>query len=1120
VAICSCTRHIKMAVRVRLLMRERDVARARHRLRLLHSSEPPLDTARGRRAPRWALVSGIGIVCVCLLAGAIFWLAAAKWLHLPGLADPAPAAAPAGPILEGELCSVPAELNSLFDGNVGAPSRAPALSWSPARMALARRLEVRVSALRARRTLSDVAILSLLSRRPDRAATLFEQAAHFAGGGACEWSNLAVARLAAAELQDDAFENLQALAAADQAVQLDAGLPQAAFNRALAIEKVGLQQAAQRAWALYLRRFGGSTAAGRAAAHLAALAAPAPSASWCGKRLRLRGAAAQRHAGVVEAIVRRFPQQARREAEDAILGEWAAAYRQRNRSGARQALQLAAAIGAAQAASSGDLLIGDAAAEAAGATDQRGTALASGGAEYRHAIALYDRLDIDAARASLRRARAHLRSAGTPLCLWADLYIAACDYQRKRFDQVLRSTARILAAATAHRYQVLAARAEWLAGLVLLERGEAGRSLALFARSRERFAQAGEAGNIAAVAALMANAVSYLGEPRRAWLYRQQALQLAGRSGDLEHIPIILGEAARALARDGLPAIGLRFQDEALARVRQSGDPASIGEALWWRSMILHRMAADRQALADLLEARRWYQRLPASTVRTRLLAGLDVTRGALLQTSNPRAAIAALSGALAVFEHQRYRYLTCEALRERAGAQKALGNTRSAIADLASAIGEYERQRTSIDLRQQRIDFFDQSQDIFDEIVEIEQASGATRQAFAYAERGRARVLLDALAHGIDPSRREQSALRPLAASRVQDHLPEHAALVEYRLLRDGILAWVIGKRSFLQIRIPADRRQVKAEVEAFVRQTASGRPLRPRQGEYLFDLLIRPLQAGLAGVDHLVLVADRELCTLPFAALPDGRTGRYLAADYVLALAPSATAYVKALTRLQRPHRGMPTALAVGNPRLADAADLLPELADAEAEARSVAATFPGSTLLIGGDATASRFRAAAAVHQILHFAGHAIVNPAAPQESRLLLAPAADGAAAGDFEARDIAGLHLPRTRLVVLSACATAAGQVSPLEGAQSLAAYFLAAGAPAVVANLWDMSDSGARALLARFYAAYARSGDAAAALQAAQLALQTSSDPRLRSPSVWAGLELIGASTAGNERSK
>jgi CHAT domain-containing protein len=101
-----------------------------------------------------------------------------------------------------------------------------------------------------------------------------------------------------------------------------------------------------------------------------------------------------------------------------------------------------------------------------------------------------------------------------------------------------------------------------------------------------------------------------------------------------------------------------------------------------------------------------------------------------------------------------------------------------------------------------------------------------------------------------------------------------------------------------------------------------------------------------------------------------------------------------------------------------------------------------------------------------------------------------------------------MHL-NADLVTLSACDTGSGRVFGEEGASSLVRPFLAAGARAVVANLWRADDTLSLALMKEFYRRLGEGQDKALALQQAKLALlRTYSNQAV--PKLWSGLLLYG----------
>jgi CHAT domain-containing protein len=108
-------------------------------------------------------------------------------------------------------------------------------------------------------------------------------------------------------------------------------------------------------------------------------------------------------------------------------------------------------------------------------------------------------------------------------------------------------------------------------------------------------------------------------------------------------------------------------------------------------------------------------------------------------------------------------------------------------------------------------------------------------------------------------------------------------------------------------------------------------------------------------------------------------------------------------------------------------------------------------------------------------------------------------------------DIARLSFDHTRLVVLAACSTADGRILRGTGTVSLAAAFLDAGVPNVIASLWPIEDRETSALFRIFHDAFAKGSTPAVALRQAQIAMLTHADPRYRHPRGWAAFQSIGS---------
>jgi CHAT domain-containing protein len=180
---------------------------------------------------------------------------------------------------------------------------------------------------------------------------------------------------------------------------------------------------------------------------------------------------------------------------------------------------------------------------------------------------------------------------------------------------------------------------------------------------------------------------------------------------------------------------------------------------------------------------------------------------------------------------------------------------------------------------------------------------------------------------------------------------------------------------------------------------------------------------------------------------------------------------------------------------------------------EATSILAMAPAADSMRAVDFEASRrtvLDAALSDYRVVHFATHGVFDATSPAWSGLVFSLVDRNGRPQDgfLRLNDIYNMKLSAD-LVVLSACQTALGREVRGEGLVGLSRAFMYAGAPRVVASLWQVSDAATAELMQRFYRGiFKESLPPAAALRAAQL--EMSRDPRWRAPFYWAGFLLQG----------
>jgi CHAT domain-containing protein len=244
------------------------------------------------------------------------------------------------------------------------------------------------------------------------------------------------------------------------------------------------------------------------------------------------------------------------------------------------------------------------------------------------------------------------------------------------------------------------------------------------------------------------------------------------------------------------------------------------------------------------------------------------------------------------------------------------------------------------------------------------------------------------------------------------------------------------------------------------------------------------------------LVIVPDGALYRVPFGALPLPGGGKRLVESAIPVMAPSLTMFALASRDVRGAGRRSIVAIGVND---AGGGENLPRLMSAEREAAAVAAMYGIHDSLIGALARKDSVLRAMTTTSVIHFAGHARVDPLVPSQSRLLLADEA-------LTPADVAALKLQRGSVAVLGACETALGRTFNGEGPMSLVRAFLGAGASAVIASLWEVRDDDAARLLRGVHARLSAGADPAFSLAVSQRDSIKAGLP----PSAWSGFTVMG----------
>lgn len=956
-------------------------------------------------------------------------------------------------------------------------------------------------------------------------------------------SDLAAAYYLRAQRTNRPSDLVRALDAADEALKLEPGHAAARFNQALALDTLGFLDDALDAWDIVGRggERGWSSEAQARHAQLTQRRTLSASARWPWNRdRRLPLVARQRDHKAVEALVSPYRAAAQQWVERELLPQWAAAAQKGRVAEAEEHLALAEMAAEALERLTKDPYLVDCV---------RQIRKSPQSARLRKALITLDEawrlekaLQWKAAGAVHARAEADLVATGSPLRFGALLGRATALTVTGHYDEALELLDSVEREAA--RYPNLLARVHASRGYADTVQGDNADAVAHYGKAAEIYDSLGDVENLAKIQYRRVGLYRNIGHEDLTWREVFHLLRTAPSLSDAQSRHSYLGESASSATALGYPGVALRYQNEAvrLLREEESGDSLvgmrrNLGFALRARASIRVRLGDIDGARADLEEAVRLIgdsAQKPDDAIASGLRARLaEVEAQTVEKTDRPRA-IALLTEAFAHASRTEYLTLNASLLTQRAELYRLDGQRSAAMADLRLAIAALRNEeRKMLNPKQATSDheriwsaYFARYQESYRQLISLLIEDGDDDESFAYAEKARAYEPLHRVLQRDDVPETFRRTIRggePLGLADVQRVLPAGTFLLEYVVLEDRTFVWLIWNGG-------SERRTLHVGNAAIAEWAAAVQRLadtRERDGwtEALQKAYAALLAEPVARVTKIhrsdaparvVIIPDRAMHGLPFAALHDGR--RHLIQRHRVAVAASATLYAFSLEQdrhLSRRDAG--SVLVVANPRFdetLDEAQGLPPLRSAHAEATGIeriyrsAADVPAP--LVGENATVPAFLRLAGGSTIIHIVSHGVANPTVPSQSYLLLAPAGSDRGVLNAE-RLIAELRLDRTRLVVLSACSTAGGTRIGPEGLAPLVRPLVAAGVPGVVGTLWPLDDHAPTAeLLLRFHQYYREGADADDALHRAQREMLESTDLGRSSPRTWASFQFIG----------
>jgi len=488
-------------------------------------------------------------------------------------------------------------------------------------------------------------------------------------------------------------------------------------------------------------------------------------------------------------------------------------------------------------------------------------------------------------------------------------------------------------------------------------------------------------------------------------------------------------------------------------------------------------------------------------------------------------------------------------------------GDQKAAADYFRRAIRIIEAQRATIRTESSKIGFVGNKQAVYKDLTALLIDMGKYEEAFAIAERSKARALVDMLAARSDLGRgsgengnllsgmlREVDELEEKAAlnytrgavvesmnltrsaeltlnkirekdpefsslvtvtppdlKKIQALLPKHETLLEYYGDDKELFIFVVTQVSIKAYRFKAAG---ISDLVARFRNYIQTPPAKVRGLKKIASAKSGGLEAGESLYNLLIKPVASEIRTKNLTIVPHGPLHylpfnalsdgkRHMLERYRIRILPSA-GVMEFLQKNASSHTR--SLLAFGNPDLGDPTFSLP---GAERESMAITRGVKGASLFTGKEATETALRTFSGEYRYIHFALHGTFDAGNPLGSGLLMA--ADDKNDGILTVGELYTLDICAD-MVTLSACETALGKVSNGDDVVGFTRGFLYAGTRSIVSSLWKVDDRATSELMQQFYREL-RQNDKREALRKAQLHSKQNIN---KHPYYWAAFQLTG----------
>lgn len=641
----------------------------------------------------------------------------------------------------------------------------------------------------------------------------------------------------------------------------------------------------------------------------------------------------------------------------------------------------------------------------------------------------------EAAAYAFEEADRRLSAARNPLALAAayQRMRAVCNEGSEACDAAIESLRSRLDEAPG-RYAALTARAAVARGRRLLSRQHSLEALDAYQEALEVFERSHDMTNAAWTHTLIADVLVGSGETGPALSHHLRALSSEVQGGNRRRQQ--LEDAAFLLIRlDALDTASIVLEE---LRRMPGSVVATAAESALQAGVAVRRGQRDR-AVESIVRAEKLLQGIP-ETATAWIRPYLEVVRVATLRDGESEVLLQRLDDRAANGD----LLWQSEIAFQRGLIYQRRRRFREAEADFREAIRLIELRTPSLREMVMGAGLLASNASPFDALVTLLLDQDRHAEALRVAERSSA--LQVSTLYGKSERLANPYSKLDVSIQRAQTN-SARTLLVKYVSLPHELVTFTVRGATVAVHRQTIERERLTNEVRHFatcIRDDCTDDALVGR----LSRLLVEKAVDATTQDEPIVFIAPPEWDVVPFVALADSY-GRPLLERHLLAVAESIEGFDRANAIDESRANGTGALfVAASNP-----SRRFVELPAAEEETAS-ASLYCHRIVLKGREASRKNFLAAAPNAAIIDFAGHAIVDHQQPLRSTLVFSHAEEDAS-DLLYVHDITQDLFAQARLAVLAACETG---IAP-RPAMSIAASLRARGTPSVIYTLWGVEDA-------------------------------------------------------------